>query len=73
MEHDYLMVILTLVHNFLVKWVLIDQESLANIPYSYMAKALGIPRSMYKSYNNMLSSFAGASVGRKNYGSSSNT
>ena len=48
-EHDDPMVIFTLIQNFLVKWILVDQGSLADILYSHVIEALGILRSTYKS------------------------
>ena len=56
------MVISTLIHNFLVKRVLIDQGSLTDILYSHVAKALGILRNSYKLYSGMLVGFVGGQV-----------
>ena len=55
-EHDNPMVILALIHN-LVKQILVNQGSLANILYLHVVKALNIPRSMYKLYNSALDDF----------------
>ena len=60
-EHDDLMVILTLIHNFLIKQVLIDQGSLTDI-LSHAAKALGMLKGLYKPYNNILVSFSEGQV-----------
>ena len=56
-EHDNPRVILALIHNFLVKQVLINQGSSIDILYSHVVEALSILRSMYKLYNNMLIGF----------------
>ena len=57
-EHDDPMVVFALIHNFLVKRVLIDQGSSGNILYSHATQALGIPKCSYKPYNGMLVGFA---------------
>ena len=57
-EHDNPMVISALIHNFLVKRVLINQESLADILYSHAVEALSISRSAYMPYNDTLIGFA---------------
>ena len=41
-EHDDPMVISALIHNFLVKRILVDQGSSADILYSHTAEALGL-------------------------------
>ena len=61
-DHDDPMVISTLIHNFLVKWILIDQGSLADILYSHMVEVLGLKRNMYKFYTGMLVGFARGQV-----------
>ena len=58
-EHDDPMVISALIHNFLVKQVLINQGSSTNILYSHAVEALGIPKSLYKLYNSVLVGFTG--------------
>ena len=55
--HDDPMVISALVHNFLVKRVLVDQGSSADILYSYVAKALGIHKDAYNTYAGALIGF----------------
>ena len=57
-EHDDPMVIFTLIHNFLVKKILIDQESLIDILYLNVVDTLGIPRSVYRPYSRTLVGFA---------------
>ena len=57
-EHDDPMVISTLIHNFLVKRILVDQGSSADILYSHMAEALGLQKSMYNTYTDALVGFA---------------
>ena len=61
-EHNDQMAISILIHNFLVKRVLIDQGSSADILYSHATEALGIPKSLYKPYNDVLVRFAGGQV-----------
>ena len=41
------MVISALVHNFLMKWILVDQESSADILYSHAVEALGFEKGAY--------------------------
>ena len=47
-KHDDPMVISGLTHNFLVKWVLVNHESLVDILYSHVVEALGLQKGMYK-------------------------
>ena len=61
-EHDNLKVISALIHNFLVKRVLFNQGSLADILYSHATKALGISKNAYKQYKGMLIGFTGGQV-----------
>ena len=56
------MVISALIHNFLMKRVLIDQGNAIDILYSHAVEALGIPKSLYKSYNGVLVGFIGGRV-----------
>ena len=46
-EHDDPMVILMLVHNFLIKRILVHKESSTNILYSHAVEALGLKRNIY--------------------------
>ena len=55
--HDNPMVISKLVHNFLVKQILVDQGSSVDILYSHAAKALGLEKSTYSTYIGMLVGF----------------
>ena len=61
-EHDNPMVISALMHNFLVKRILIDQGSSVDILYLHVIEAMGITRSMYKSYGDALVGFARGQV-----------
>ena len=61
-EHDDPMVISTLIHNFLIKRVLIDQESSFDILYFHVAEAMGILKNAYRPHNSMLIGFAGGQV-----------
>ena len=56
------MVISALVHNFLVKRILVDQGSSVDILYSHMAEALGLQKSMYNAYTGALMGFIGGLV-----------
>ena len=58
-EHDDPMAISTLIHNFLVKWILVNHGSMVDIQYSHVTKALGIPRNIFKLYNGILIDFMG--------------
>ena len=48
--HNDPMVISALIHNFLVKRILVDQRSSVDILYSHMAEALGLEKCMYSAY-----------------------
>ena len=61
-NHDDPMVILVLIHNFLVKQVLVDQGSLAYILYCHVTEALGLQKAMYKPYNGTFVKFIGGQV-----------
>ena len=52
--HDDPMVILVLIHNFLVKQILVDQGSSVDILYSHTAKALDLQKSIYNAYTSTL-------------------
>ena len=58
-EHDDPMVISALIHNFLVKRILVDQGSSADILYSHTAEALGLQKTTYNAYAGALVGFAG--------------
>ena len=60
--HNNPMVILTLIYNFLVKRILVDQGSLANILYCHAAEALGLEKGMYSAYTGTLVRFIGGQV-----------
>ena len=51
------MVISTLVHNFLVKRILVDQGSLNDILYSHVAEAFGLEKGTYNAYIGTLVGF----------------
>ena len=55
--HDDLMVISALMHKFLVKRILVDQGSLANILYSHATEVLGLEKCMYSTYIGTLVGF----------------
>ena len=59
-EHDDPMVISTLIHNFLVKRILINLGSSVDILYSHAGESLGLKRNMYKSYTSTLVDLVGA-------------
>ena len=61
-EHDDSMVISALIHNFLVKRVLVDQCSFADILYSHAVETLGISKNSYNRCNGVLVSFTGGHV-----------
>ena len=46
-----------LIHNFLVKQIMVDQGNSIDILYSHVVKVLGIPKGMYKLYNDTLIGF----------------
>lgn len=45
-----------------MKWILVDQGSLANILYSHMTKVLKLKKNMYKPYASMLVGFVRGQV-----------
>ena len=61
-EHDDPMVISTLIHNFLVKWILVNQGSSIDILYSHAVEALGLKKSTYNAYITALLGFIGGQV-----------
>ena len=61
-EHNDPIVISLLIHNFLVKWKLVDQGSSANILYSHATEALRLQKNMYKPNSGMLVRFIGGQV-----------
>ena len=56
------MVIWTLVHNFLVKQILVDQGSSADILYSHVAEALGLEKCTYSAYTGTMVGFTRGQV-----------
>ena len=56
-EYNNPMVISALIHNFLVKRILVDQGSSTDILYSHAAEALGLQKSMYNAYADALVGF----------------
>ena len=56
------MVISTLIHNFVVKQILVNQGSSANILYFHVAEALGLQKSMYNAYTDALVGFTRGQV-----------
>ena len=61
-EHDDLMVISTTIHNYAIKRILVDQESLMNILYNATATCMNITKSDLKPYNGNLIRFFGKQV-----------
>ena len=61
-EHNDPMVISVLVHNILVKWVLVNQGSSIDILYFNVVEALGLQKGIYKPYNGTLIRFARGQV-----------
>ena len=57
--HDDPMVILALVHNFLVKRILVNQGNSIDILYSHATEALGLKKCMYNTYTSTLVGFVG--------------
>ena len=57
--HDDPMVILVLVHNFLVKQILVNQGSSADILCSHVTEVLFLKKCMYSAYTGTLVGFIG--------------
>ena len=53
------MVISALIHNFLVKRILVDQGSSSDILYSHAEIVLGLQKSMHNTYTGELVGFTG--------------
>ena len=60
--HNDPIVISALVHNFLVKRILVDQRRSADILYSHAAKTLGLEKDAYNTYTSMLIGFTKGQV-----------
>ena len=61
-DHDDLMVIIAAINNYIVKRILVDQGSSANILYSATTTSMNISKVDLKPYNGNLIDFSGKQV-----------